>query len=316
VGMRPSEVATSVSMALSGVEATTISRDGQDYSIRVEYPPGRFDDMTGLQGMIVVSSSGASVPLTDIATIRMSSAPLSIIREDNQYLVAVTGTPTEAAKYTAQGEISALVNQLAFPDGVELASSSSDDMMMEEISGLLMAIVIAILLVFLVMTIQFESFKHSLMVMVCIPFCMIGSFSFMFLSGATISMMAMLGFLILVGTVVNNGILFVDTTNEFRKSMDLHTALIHTARHRLRAILMTTLTTILSMVPLAMSIGEGAEMMQGLGIVVIGGMTASTLLTLLFLPTFYLLIDGNPQKKEKRFWKRRRKMESQRGVTL
>ena len=315
VGMSPSEVAASVSMALSGVEATTINRDGQDYAVRVEYPASRYEDMTGLRGMILVSASGTAVPLADIADIRMSSAPLTIVKEDNQYLVTVTGTPTAAAKYTAQGEITEQVRQLEWPDGVELTSSSMDDMMMEEITGLLMAIVIAILLVFLVMTIQFESFKHALMVMICIPFCMIGSFTFLFLARATLSIVSILGFLILVGTVVNSGILFVDTANEFRKSMDLQTALIHTARHRLRAIAMTTLTTILSMVPLAMAIGEGTEMMQGLGLVVIGGMAASTLLTLLFLPTFYLIIDGNPKKKEKKYWKKRRKMEEQKAIT-
>lgn len=295
--LSPTEVASNVAMRLSGVEATTMSQDGNDYAVRVEYPEGRFDNLAGLQGMVIVSSTGSAVPLTAVADIRMSSASMPIKREDNQYLVTVTGTPVQAAKFTAQNEINEQVQLLELPEGVAFAASSMDTMMMDEISSLLIAIVVAIMLVFLVMTIQFESFKYSLMVMICIPFCMIGSFSFMFLSGTTISMMALLGFLILVGTVVNNGILFVDTTNEFRKTMDVQTALIHTARHRLRAILMTTLTTVLSMVPLALAIGEGSEMMQGLGVVVIGGMTASTLLTLLFLPTFYMIIDGFGKKR-------------------
>jgi len=298
--LSPTEVASNIAMRLSGVEATTISRDGQDYAVRVEYPKGRFDNMAGLQSMVIVGSSGASVPLAAVADIRMSSASLPIKRENNQYLVTVSGTPVQSAKFDAQSEINEQVRLLEIPEGVEFASSSMDDMMMDEIISLLTAIIVAILLVFLVMTIQFESFKYSLMVMTCIPFCMIGSFTFMFLSGTTISLMAMLGFLILVGTVVNNGILFVDTTNEFRKTMDVQTALIHTARHRLRAILMTTLTTVLSMVPLAMAIGQGSEMMQSLGVVVIGGMAASTLLTLLFLPTFYLIIDGFGKKRGKK----------------
>jgi multidrug efflux pump subunit AcrB len=119
----------------------------------------------------------------------------------------------------------------------------------------------------------------------------------------------MLGFLILIGAVVNNGILFVDVTNSFRQSMDVESALIHTGKTRLRPILMITLSTVLAMVPLALGMGEGTEIMQGTGIVVIGGLTVSTLMTLLFLPTFYLIIDGNPEKREERKRKREEKRE-------
>lgn len=105
-----------------------------------------------------------------------------------------------------------------------------------------------------------------------------------------------MGFLMLVGTVVNNGILFIDTANSYRGSMDAETALIYAGRSRLRPILMTTLTTVLSMLPMALAIGESAEAMQGMATVIIGGLTASTVLTLLLLPTFYLLFRGKPRK--------------------
>jgi len=309
LGLTPSQVSSSISMAINGSEAATLRRNGHDYSIQVEYPAGRYEDMTKLRGMVIVSSTGASVPLMDIVSIEFSNAPSTIKKENNQYIVTVNGTPKTVAKYSAPSEIKAQVKALQFPEGVELAESSSMESMMEEFTGIIIAIVIAILLVFLVMTIQFESFKHSLMVMLCIPFSLIGSFTFLFVARATISIISLLGFLILIGTVVNNGILFVDTTNEYRRSMDLQTALIHTGRHRLRPILLTTLTTVLSMIPLALAIGEGADMMQGLGIVVIGGLSASTLLTLLFLPTFYLIIDGNSEKKRRREKRRRMKEE-------
>jgi len=137
-----------------------------------------------------------------------------------------------------------------------------------------------------------------LMVMTCIPLAVIGSFLMMFLTGTTISMVSLLGFLILIGLVVNNGILFVDTTNRYREEMELHEALITAGRTRLRPILMITLTTVLAMMPLALGIGD--EMMQGLGVTVIGGLTASTALALLLLPTFYLIIDGNAAKRATR----------------
>ncbi len=230
--------------------------------------------------------------MLDVAEINFSDSPQSITRKNNQYIVTVTGQPTEAAKYTAKAEILAQVQAMQLPNGVTLASGSMDEQMMQEFSALGMAIAIAALLVFMVMAMQFESPKFSLMVMVCVPFSLIGSFGLLYLTNSTLSMPSLMGFLTLVGTVVNNGILFVDTTNQYRSSMDMQTALLNTGRTRLRPILMTTLTTVLSMVPMSLGIGDGAEMMRGMAVVIIGGLCASTLLTLLLLPTFYLIFEG------------------------
>ncbi|MCL1877470.1 MAG: efflux RND transporter permease subunit, partial [Defluviitaleaceae bacterium] len=216
------------------------------------------------------------------------------------YNATITAVPTDAARFTAQAEIMERVGELTLPAGVQIGQAVFDEMMVEELTSLGMAIITAILLVFMVMAIQFESIRHSLMVMTCVPLALIGSFLLMFLTGTTISMISMLGFLILIGLVVNNGILFVDTANKYRKDMDLHEALIHAGRTRLRPILMITLTTILAMLPLALGIGDNLGLMQGLGITVIGGLSASTLLALILLPTFYLLIDGNPEKRAER----------------
>jgi len=142
------------------------------------------------------------------------------------------------------------------------------------------------------------------MVMTCIPLAIIGSFILMFLTGTTINMVTLLGFLVLIGLVVNNGILFVDTANRYRdEGMELTEALVNAGRVRLRPILMITLTTVLAMLPLALGFGD-TDMMQGLGITVIGGLTASTTLALLLLPTFYMIIEGNTEKRAER--KRRR----------
>ena len=187
-----------------------------------------------------------------------------------------------------QKELDQDMADYTFPQGTSLATSATDDMIMEEFTSLGTALVVAVLLVFMVMAMQFESPRYSLMVMVCIPFSLIGSFGLMMISGCSLSMTSALGFLLLVGTVVNNGILYVDTTNEYKKTMSVRDALILTGKTRLRPILMTTLTTILSMIPTALAIGDGGEMMQGLAIVVIGGLTASTFLTLLLLPEFPL----------------------------
>ena len=153
------------------------------------------------------------------------------------------------------------------------------------------AIATALFLVFLVMAMQFESPKFSLMVMLSIPFSLIGAFGLVFLSGTDFSMVGLMGVLTLVGTVVNNGILYVDGVNMLRRRMDIEDALIESGKTRLRPILITTLTTIISMTPSALGIGgESAVMMQGMALVIIGGLVASTLLILLLMPVFYLMV--------------------------
>jgi HAE1 family hydrophobic/amphiphilic exporter-1 len=254
--------------------------------------------------------TGALVPLSSISSIEYSDTPQMIMRQNGLFSVTITAVTTDEARFTAQAEITAAVNELEFPYGVGLGVGLEQQMQSDEIYALLRAVIIAIFFVFVLLAIQFESVRHSLMVMTCVPLAVIGALLLMFLTGTTISMVSMLGFLILIGLVVNNGILFVDTANRYRETMELHEALVTAGRTRLRPILMITLTTILAMAPLALGFGE--EMMQGLGITVIGGLTASTLLALLFLPTFYLLIDGNPEKraekKQLRLEKREKKI--------
>ena len=152
---------------------------------------------------------------------------------------------------------------------------------------------------------QFESPKFSLMVMLSIPFSLIGAFGLVFLSGTDFSMVGLMGVLTLVGTVVNNGILYVDGVNMLRRRMDIEDALIESGKTRLRPILITTLTTIISMTPSAFGIGgESAVMMQGMALVIIGGLVASTLLILLLMPVFYLMVYGTSKKTRKERWHR------------
>ncbi len=146
------------------------------------------------------------------------------------------------------------------------------------------------------MAMQFESPRFSLMVMMCIPFSLVGSVVLLFITGSTLSMVSLMGFLMLAGIVVNNGILYVDSVNQLREEMPLDEALIESGCIRLRPILMTTLTTILSMVPMALGIGDNAQIMQGMALVIIGGLLASTVLTLLLMPAIYLLIDKKKKK--------------------
>lgn len=184
------------------------------------------------------------------------------------------------------------------PTGVEMSESSTDKLVREELGALAGALITGIFLVFIVMGIQFESPKYSLMVMATIPFALIGSFGLLFLADSPISMVSMLGFLMLVGTVVNNGILYVDTVNQMlAQRVPLDQALVDAGVLRTRPILMTTLTTVISMLPNAFAFGRAGAMMQGMALVDVGGLTASTILTLFLLPTFYRFVHHAGRRK-------------------
>lgn len=305
VGLMPAQVMQSVSGAMQGKNVSSLRQDGHEYEIWVEYPDDSYSTIADLSGLTILNTAGMQIPLLDIAEIAYSNSPQAIIKMDNQYNVVISGQPTTAAAITANQEVLQAVQQMELPNGVAMSGGMSNDAMMDEFAAMGWAILAAIFLVFMVMAMQFESVKFSLVVMMCIPFSLIGSFGLLALTGVTLSMPSLMGLLMLVGIVINNGILFIDTTNQLRSSMDAETALIYAGKTRMRPILMTTLTTVLSMLPMSLGIGDGSEIMQGMAVVIIGGLCASTLLTLLLLPAFYLLMDK--KKKDKKNSKRSRR---------
>jgi HAE1 family hydrophobic/amphiphilic exporter-1 len=299
VGLAPAQVASELYNALSGTEAATLTRDGEEYSVRLEYPEGEYENMNDLLNMTLTTPYGTQVPMSEIAQVEYTDAPVTLTRVDGIYQVSVTASTTEAAKYTAQDAADEAMETMVLPKGVTLGTSTVSQMMIDEFTAIIKAIVISIFLIFLVMAMQFESPRFSAMVMVSIPFAMIGSFGLLYVTGSTLSMVSLMGVLMLVGIVVNNGILYVDTANQLREEMPLEEALIQSGQLRLRPILMTTLTTILSMVPMSLGIGDGSVIMQGMALIIIGGLVTSTILILLLMPTFYLLIDKRSRKEQK-----------------
>lgn len=299
VGLAPVQVAGEMYNALSGVEAAKLTRSGTEYSVRVEYPASEFETMNDLMNMTLSTPYGTQVPLSELANVEYTDSPVTLVRVDGIYQVAVTANTTEDAKYTAQEAADEAMDQMILPKGVSQATSMMDQMMIDEFTAIITAILVSVFLIFLVMAMQFESPRFSAMVMMSIPFALIGSFGLLYITNATLSMVSLMGVLMLVGIVVNNGILYVDTANQLREEMPLEEALIQSGQLRLRPILMTTLTTILSMVPLAFGIGDGSVVMQGMALVIIGGLVASTILILLLMPTFYLIIDKRSRKERK-----------------
>lgn len=303
-GLSPVQVAGMVNTMLSGSTATTLKVNGNDIDVNVEYPDGEYDTLDQVKGIVIPTTTGASVALVDIADISYKDSPLSITRSDKQYQVTITGDYTGVVNTNDDKAVTALENKINreivnpnLSSTVERAQNAMDERMGEELSALFQAVMIAIFLVFVVMAAQFESVKFSVMVMTTIPFALIGSFGFLFLANCKISMTSMLGFLMLVGTVVNSGILYVDTVNQYRQEMDLETALIEAGATRLRPILMTTLTTIVAMIPMCLAYGKSGKTMQGLALVDVGGMVASTILAMLMLPVYYSVMSRKPKKE-------------------
>ncbi len=303
-GLSPVQTAGLINTMLGGAEATTLEVNGNEIKVMVEYPEGEYETLDQVKGIVIPTATGASVALSDIAEVVFQDSPLSITRSDKQYQVTISGDYTDLVNTGDRKDVERVKNLLmeevvnpSMTMDISIAQSAVDESMIEELGALLQAVLIATFLVFVVMAAQFESPKFSLMVMTTIPFSLIGSFGLLFLTDVTISMPSMLGFLMLVGTVVNNGILYVDTVNQYRQEMDMNTALTEAGATRLRPIMMTTLTTIVAMIPMCMGYGDAGEMMQGLALVDVGGMVASTILALLMLPAYYSVMSY--KKKEK-----------------
>lgn len=295
-GFTPSQVAATVNAMMSGQEATTLIEDGEEKSVYVEYPTEDYKNVEDIQGITLTNASGNSVPLSDIGQLVYKDSPQTISKQGGYYNTTISVEVKQDNLQQSKEEIEQTVNQYLLPESVFIGTNTIQQQMQDEFGSLLKAIASAIFLVFMVMAMQFESPRFSLMVMTCIPFSFVGSFIILNLSGVSISMTSLMGFLMLIGTVVNSGILYVDTVNQNKASMDLEEAMVQAGVTRLRPILMTSLTTMLSLLPLAVGYGENSEMMQGFAVVAIGGLLASTVLALLLLPTFYNIINKKERK--------------------
>lgn len=314
VGLTAVQVAGEMYNASSGVEVMDMTIGTEEYTVRMEYPKDSYVNMNQLLNLEIATPMGSMITVGDVVEAVYSDVPNTLVKKDGRYQVAVTAYTTDAAKFTAQTAIEKAVNEAEargdFPEGVSQTQNMMNEMLVEEFTAIGVAIATAVFLIFLVMAMQFESPVFSLMVMLSIPFSLIGSFFLLFITGSTLNMTSLMGVLMLVGIVVNNGILYVDTTNQLKETMPLNDALMESGRLRLRPILMTTLTTILSMIPMIFTTNENAAMMKGMSLIIIGGLVTSTLLILLLLPSFYLLMSrqGRKEAKERRKLKRQKRL--------
>lgn len=296
-GLTPQSVATLIANVNNGVQAIKIKSSGNEYNVRLEYPEGRYDDLYKLMSLRLTGGDGSILTLGDIATLVYEEAPGSIIKRNGLYSLNIKLATSEDEKFRVQDEADKIIKEMDLA-GSEVGTDLETEVLNDVIKRFVIAIASAVFLVFLVMAMQFESPRFSAMVMMSIPFSLIGAVGLLFASGSTLTSNALLGVLMLAGIVVNDGILFVDTANRLKADMPVKEALARSGELRLRPILMTTLTTVLSMVPLILSQDSGTSIMEGMGLIIIGGLMASTILILFLLPTFYTLFMGRRARKE------------------
>ncbi len=309
-GFSPQQLAGLVYANMSGKKACEVTIDNKKYEVNVRYPEDYFKDVSDVASMTFTNSKGVSVPLSEVGSVKFVSAPQAVYRQDGLYVDFVKATMTAATRDEVAEKLHEKIDDMEMDPDVGFLDDTVSKMMEEEFSALGMAIFIAIFLVFFVMAVQFESIADAILIMLCIPFSGIGAILFLLIMNIKISMVSLMGILMLSGIVVNNGIILIDMAiQNQKKGMDTVEALVDAGSGRLRPILMTTMTTVMAMIPVSLGWSKDAMAMQGMAGVLVGGLSASTLLTLILLPTFYLLLDRTRAKITARSEKRKNKLE-------
>ena len=302
LGVTMSSLTQTVQAALSGVTATQISTFDNDttYDLVVRIDEDQIQSVEDLESLMIPTSTGGTVRLDAVANLVEGTAPLSIMREDKERINHVSASILEgyAANEVQAAVDRALEEHLVLPEGVTLEQTGEMSMFAEYLPTMIMIIILALFLVYAVMAAQFESLIDPLIIFATIPLLMIGVIWIHVAMGQQFSLFSIVGIVDLIGTVVNNGIVLVDCINRLvDQKVPVKQACLQAAYGRLRPILMTTLTTILGMIPMAFFPGEGAEMMQPLAVTFTGGIITGAFLTLLLSPTLYLIFNKRREKK-------------------
>jgi HAE1 family hydrophobic/amphiphilic exporter-1 len=296
-GLNTAQIASTVNSALLGTVASIYQEKGDQIDIRVRLEEEDRNSIEEVKNLLISSSAGLQIPLKEIAEVTVGFGPKRIDRENQQRIVSVTGNISGRLLSRVIQDAQQQLDKLVLPEGYRYEFVGAQQQMQESFASLALALIIAVLLVYMIMAAQFESLITPLAVMFSVPFSLIGVILALILAGKSLSVMAYIGIIMLVGIVVNNSIVLIDYINKLRqKGMERKEAIILGGKTRLRPILMTMLTTVLALVPMAMGIGEGAELRAPMAVTIIGGLTSSTFLSLIIVPIFYTFLDDISQK--------------------
>ncbi|MDR2131479.1 MAG: efflux RND transporter permease subunit [Odoribacteraceae bacterium] len=303
-GLTTSQVASVLRNRVYGFKPTKYKEEGEEYDIIVRYEERYRNSIDAIENIRVTTPAGASVKLTELGEIKEYWSPPNIERKNKLRIVKVSIMP---AMGVAMGDIAIAAQEILdeiapdVPQDVSLFIGGSYEEQQKSNKSLMLLLVLSLLLVYIVMASEFESFKMPFIIMLSIPFAFSGVILALLLTGTTLSMIAMLGAIMLVGIVTKNGILLIDFINLTReRGVRLNDAIAIASRSRLRPVLMTAVTMILGMLPMAISTGEGSETWRPMGIAIMGGLLFSTIITMVIVPVVYALMDRSGSRDKKK----------------
>ena len=297
-GLTAATIGQAVRGELSGQTATQLKVNGEEITVTVRGDSRAETSIDALKSVMIPTQTGGSVPLSLVANVDTVLAPQSINRLNQSRTVTITGGADDTVSTAEMSQaVQGVLDTFELPDGITYETGGEMEEMINTFTQLAYALVVALGLVYFVLASQFESFVMPVIIMTILPIGLLGSLFTLPLTGNKISMVAFIGVIMLAGTVVNSSIVLIDYMNIRRKrGEDKDTAILNACPRRVRPVLMTTLTTVLGLLPMVFSNGEGAEMMRPMAIVMITGMVVSTIVTLLFTPVYYSLIDSLTQR--------------------
>lgn len=305
-GLNTATVSQYLRNRINGSIASEFREEGDEYDIRVRYAPQFRQTVEDIENITVYNGQGNGIKVRELGKVEEAMTPPTIERKDRERYISITASlPKGMASSDLLDQVTTKLDKISFPDGVtwEVGGTYEDQKDMFSDLGTLMVLII--ILVFIVMAAQFESLTYPFVIMFAVPFAFVGVLIGLVITGTPLSVMAMIGVIMLIGIVVKNGIVLVDYTNLSReKGMGITRAVVTAGHSRLRPVLMTTLTTVLGMLPLAMGSGEGSEMWKGMGLTVAWGLSVSTVITLVIVPTLYAMFAANGVKHNRKNFKK------------
>ncbi|MGM9820254.1 MAG: efflux RND transporter permease subunit [Candidatus Onthomorpha sp.] len=296
-GLNVATASTYVRNRMNGMTASVFREDGEEYKIKVRNDRSHRSSVEDIENILIYNAQGKAVRLSEVAKVVEREAPPSIKRQDRERVVKVSATLYGTTLDVAAASIQSVIDKMDIPTEIGTKIGGSMEDQQESFSDMGMLLVLILMLVYIVMAAQFESLRYPFIIMFSIPFAFVGFILSLFITGETINLMSLIGAIMLVGIVVKNGIVLVDYINLNReRGMGISQAVILGGKSRLRPVLMTSMTTILGMVPMSLGIGEGSELWQPMGIAIVGGLTVSTLVTLVIIPTVYCVFASREVK--------------------
>ena len=301
-GLNSTTAAAAVSAAMSGSVGSYYREDGEEYSIRVRYAKDYRTSVEDIENIIIYNASGNGIRIKDLGRVIETEVPPTIERKNRQRMITVTGV-IEGSHAMSDGITAAqqIIKDTDIPSELSAVIAGDYEDQQDMFKDLITLMVLIIILVYMVMASQFESFMSPFVIVFSVPFAFVGVILGLWLTNTALGVMAMIGILILIGIVVKNGIVLIDYLILLReRGMGILDAAVAAARSRLRPILMTTLTTVLGMIPMAAGTGEGSEMWKSLGITVAWGLSISTVVTLILIPTIYCVFATRQEKRKQK----------------